>query len=451
MREKWFERVLGPDRDDQPCSYHMAYVRRLSPLESTYTKERATDVCLETLKELGFDLAGDPNIKPDLDDRPAEGAARLRDRVRPADRRPPDHAGAGRAARLPGVPARGRPRAALRGLRPVAAVHVPPALARSRADGDLLVHRRGDLARARLARAPLRPLRRGGDARTPRRRRSSRRCCTAATRRSSTSSSTSGVVSTRTAGRPAGYAEKLTAATGVRYRSRRVHLRHGRRLLLGRLPAGLDPLVAAAREAGRGDRRGLVAERRDRRPPAGAVLRGHEAVERGDRRAARLRSARHRAAAARDRARRRKSPARGEVRRHAGDRASSSDMRAAVSGDLERARARREADPWREPEPRPRQRPTRRCRRRSNLNRSPTSCPSLTLSRSRSPHPGQSPARARARAGAVPRPEPVVTPGPSSSRSRSRSSRPSRSRSRRPWPSPIRPDRGLFASALRRR
>ena len=62
--------MLGPERDDQPCSYHMAYVRRLSPLESTYTKERATEVCLETLKELGFDLAGDPNIKPDLDDRP---------------------------------------------------------------------------------------------------------------------------------------------------------------------------------------------------------------------------------------------------------------------------------------------------------------------------------------------------------------------------------------------
>ena len=70
MRESWFERVLGPDRDDEPRSYHMAYVRRLSPLESTYTKERATDVCLATLKELGFDLAGDPNIKPDLDDRP---------------------------------------------------------------------------------------------------------------------------------------------------------------------------------------------------------------------------------------------------------------------------------------------------------------------------------------------------------------------------------------------
>jgi hypothetical protein len=70
MRETWFERVLGPDRDEQPRSYHMAYVRRLSPLESTYTKERATEICLETLKALGFDLAGDPNIKPDLEDRP---------------------------------------------------------------------------------------------------------------------------------------------------------------------------------------------------------------------------------------------------------------------------------------------------------------------------------------------------------------------------------------------
>jgi hypothetical protein len=70
LREKWFDRVLGRERDEQPWSYHTSYVRRLSPLAGTYTKERATDVCLETLKALGFDLAGDPNIKPDLDDRP---------------------------------------------------------------------------------------------------------------------------------------------------------------------------------------------------------------------------------------------------------------------------------------------------------------------------------------------------------------------------------------------
>jgi hypothetical protein len=70
LRERWLERILGPGRDEQPRSYHVSYVRRLSPLEATYTKERATDVCLATLKGLGFDLAADPNIRPDLDDRP---------------------------------------------------------------------------------------------------------------------------------------------------------------------------------------------------------------------------------------------------------------------------------------------------------------------------------------------------------------------------------------------
>ena len=70
LREKWFDRVLGPEREEQPRSYHSAYIRRLSPLEATYTKDRATDVCLVTLKAIGFDLAADPNIKPDLDDRP---------------------------------------------------------------------------------------------------------------------------------------------------------------------------------------------------------------------------------------------------------------------------------------------------------------------------------------------------------------------------------------------
>ena len=70
MRERWFERLLGPDREDQPSSAHMGYVRRLSPLDSTYTKERATEVCLSTLSALGFDLAADHNIRLDLDDRP---------------------------------------------------------------------------------------------------------------------------------------------------------------------------------------------------------------------------------------------------------------------------------------------------------------------------------------------------------------------------------------------
>ena len=124
----------------------MSYMRRLSPLESTYTKERATEVCLATLQRARLR----PRRGDEHQARPrrpsAEGAARLRDRERPAERRPPDHPRPGRPARLPGVPARGRPRAPLRRRRPVAADRVPPPRARPRADRDLLLHRRGDLA-----------------------------------------------------------------------------------------------------------------------------------------------------------------------------------------------------------------------------------------------------------------------------------------------------------------
>jgi hypothetical protein len=70
LRELWFERLLGPEREARPSSAHMGYVRRLSPLDATYTKDRATDVCLQTLTALGFDLAADRNIRLDLDDRP---------------------------------------------------------------------------------------------------------------------------------------------------------------------------------------------------------------------------------------------------------------------------------------------------------------------------------------------------------------------------------------------
>jgi hypothetical protein len=70
LRETWFERLLGPERELQPSSAHMGYVRRLSPLDATYTKERATEICLATLSALGFDLAADRNIRLDLDDRP---------------------------------------------------------------------------------------------------------------------------------------------------------------------------------------------------------------------------------------------------------------------------------------------------------------------------------------------------------------------------------------------
>jgi hypothetical protein len=70
LRERWFERLLGPERAKVPSSYHVAYLRRLSPLESTYTKDRAVEVCMDTVKRLGFDLENEPNIRLDLDDRP---------------------------------------------------------------------------------------------------------------------------------------------------------------------------------------------------------------------------------------------------------------------------------------------------------------------------------------------------------------------------------------------
>ena len=70
LRDRWFTKLLGEEREAVPSSYHTAYMRRLSPLESTYTKDRATEICLQTLDALGFDLNAQPNIKLDLDDRP---------------------------------------------------------------------------------------------------------------------------------------------------------------------------------------------------------------------------------------------------------------------------------------------------------------------------------------------------------------------------------------------
>ena len=67
---RWFDKLLGAERPEVPTSYHVAWIRRLSPLEATYTKERATEICLQTLRRLGFDLDQEPNIKLDLDDRP---------------------------------------------------------------------------------------------------------------------------------------------------------------------------------------------------------------------------------------------------------------------------------------------------------------------------------------------------------------------------------------------
>jgi hypothetical protein len=70
LKERWLERLLGPEREPVPSSSHVAFLRRLSPLERVYTKEQAVPVCMDTLAQLGFDLENEPNIKLDLDDRP---------------------------------------------------------------------------------------------------------------------------------------------------------------------------------------------------------------------------------------------------------------------------------------------------------------------------------------------------------------------------------------------
>jgi hypothetical protein len=70
LRERWADRILGEAREPEPASYHVSYLRRMSPLAALYAKERSVPVCLETLAALGFDLAANGSIRLDLDDRP---------------------------------------------------------------------------------------------------------------------------------------------------------------------------------------------------------------------------------------------------------------------------------------------------------------------------------------------------------------------------------------------
>jgi hypothetical protein len=70
LRERWFELLLARQGGDLPTSAHLRWLRRLSPLESTYPKERSVDVCMETARLLGFDIEAMPDIRLDLEDRP---------------------------------------------------------------------------------------------------------------------------------------------------------------------------------------------------------------------------------------------------------------------------------------------------------------------------------------------------------------------------------------------
>jgi hypothetical protein len=70
LRDRWFEKLLGSEREALPSNAHMQYMRRLSPFEPTYTKAGAVETCLATTLALGFDMKAIPNIRLDTEDRP---------------------------------------------------------------------------------------------------------------------------------------------------------------------------------------------------------------------------------------------------------------------------------------------------------------------------------------------------------------------------------------------
>jgi hypothetical protein len=70
LKERWFDRLLGPEREKVPTSSHTGFMRRLSPLASTYTRERSVEVCVDSLRNIGFEMERETNIRLDLDDRP---------------------------------------------------------------------------------------------------------------------------------------------------------------------------------------------------------------------------------------------------------------------------------------------------------------------------------------------------------------------------------------------
>ncbi len=70
LREWWLDRLLGADRDARPTSAHVGWLRRLSPLADTYTKECCVPVCTATLRAIGFAIEDEKSIHLDLDDRP---------------------------------------------------------------------------------------------------------------------------------------------------------------------------------------------------------------------------------------------------------------------------------------------------------------------------------------------------------------------------------------------
>ena len=294
-REHWFDRLLGPERDDVPPSAHAAWIRRLSPLESTYTKEASVPVCVATLARLGFDLAAEPGIRTDLDDRPQKSP---------------------RACVIPSDPPR--------------LVHLITRAQGGLHDYEAFLHEAGHalhyagcdpalpLAFRRLSRdhalteiySFLLDSISGEagwhaehfeltDGEAEENARAARFSNTLLFRRYSAKLGFELDFWSRfpTAGPTAG---RLRGAAHCRdgrpVPGREPPRRHGRRLLLGGLPPRLDPCRPGALVPPAGGRPRLVAECGDRRAPPRPLSRGNPPDDRGGRRADRLRPARHGAA-----------------------------------------------------------------------------------------------------------------------------------------------------------
>ena len=69
-RERWLDLLLGETRERTPSFAHVAWLRRLSPLAETYTRDLSVPVCVTTLRSLGLDVEAAQGIRLDLGDRP---------------------------------------------------------------------------------------------------------------------------------------------------------------------------------------------------------------------------------------------------------------------------------------------------------------------------------------------------------------------------------------------
>ena len=265
LRERWFERLLGPEREAIAVFVpRLVHAPPLAAREHLHEGAARSRSAWTRSSALGFDLEAEPNIKLDLDDRPQKSPRAC---VIPSD--PPkivhlitraqgglhDYQAflheAGHALHYAGVdPAL-----------PYTFRNISP---RPRADRDLLVHRRGDLARSRAGTRATSASPTSRPPRTPRR----RSFMEALLFRRYVAKLQFELDFWGRFAEDGGTSTRLRGAPDRRDRralpGRRLPGRHGRRLLLGRLPARLDPLGPAPLLPGARDRRRLVGAARRR-------------------------------------------------------------------------------------------------------------------------------------------------------------------------------------------